>query len=283
MAVDGNAFRTKGNNCVAMEAVRARMRDLIRLWKGRPFCGIPLAAGGIALSLTALVPARADWRSECRQIVWVEAKTWESNTGVLRRYVREGQRWKSVGSEVPVTLGRNGLGIGEGLHREGMQGPGKVEGDRKAPAGVFPLEYGFGKKPRPKGGNSSFRFHRAESFHYWVDDPNSRFYNRWIDLRDPKVVKDWDSAEVLARPDGLYDLAIVVGHNRRAFIPGKGSAIFLHRWRAPGTPTIGCTAMDPGHLLRLWEWLDGDRRPVLVQGPGEWIRQLRLPSGFTPE
>jgi L,D-peptidoglycan transpeptidase YkuD (ErfK/YbiS/YcfS/YnhG family) len=30
--------------------------------------------------------------------------------------------------------------------------------------------------------------------------------------------------------------------------PGKGSAIFLHRWRRPGYPTAGCVAFAPHHL-----------------------------------
>ena len=32
---------------------------------------------------------------------------------------------------------------------------------------------------------------------------------------------------------------------------GRGSAIFLHRWRRPGYPTEGCIAFHPEHLRRI--------------------------------
>ena len=226
-------------------------------------------------------PGQADPIVDCRQIVVVETETWDSVRGVLRGFRLADRSWEIDLRDIPVALGRNGLGVGEGLHRAGLSGPGKREGDKRAPAGIFPLEYSFGTVPRPRGGNRTFAYHRTEEFHFWVDDPKSRYYNRWIDMRDPQVQKDWQSAEILARADGLYDLAIVVGHNRQRFLPGRGSAIFIHRWSRPGNPTIGCTALDPGDLLRLWKWLDGSRNPIIVQGPKEWIRQLRVPSGFS--
>jgi L,D-peptidoglycan transpeptidase YkuD (ErfK/YbiS/YcfS/YnhG family) len=31
-------------------------------------------------------------------------------------------------------------------------------------------------------------------------------------------------------------------------VPGRGSAIFVHRWRGPVQPTAGCVALRPDHL-----------------------------------
>ncbi|TMV57367.1 hypothetical protein FGG78_37230, partial [Thioclava sp. BHET1] len=57
--------------------------------------------------------------------------------------------------------------------------------------------------------------------------------------------------EVLRRADPLYDLILVTDWNRAPARPGKGSAIFIHRWRRPRYPTAGCLAFAPQDLLWL--------------------------------
>ncbi len=57
------------------------------------------------------------------------------------------------------------------------------------------------------------------------------------------------SHEVLRRADRLYDLVILTDWNWPYPVKGRGSAIFLHRWRKPGHPTEGCVAFAPEHLL----------------------------------
>ena len=59
------------------------------------------------------------------------------------------------------------------------------------------------------------------------------------------------SHEKLRRADPLYDVIVTTDWNWPHAVPGKGSAIFLHRWRRPGAPTAGCVAMDPRDLLWL--------------------------------
>ena len=56
------------------------------------------------------------------------------------------------------------------------------------------------------------------------------------------------SHEKLRRADALYDLVILTDWNWPYAVPGRGSAIFIHRWRRPGYPTEGCVALDPVHL-----------------------------------
>jgi hypothetical protein len=63
----------------------------------------------------------------------------------------------------------------------------------------------------------------------------------------------------------MYDLVLITDWNRAAPVPGRGSAIFLHRWRRPGAPTAGCIALAPGDLL----WLARRIRPgqgLLIRG-----------------
>ena len=77
----------------------------------------------------------------------------------------------------------------------------------------------------------------------WSDDPADLDYNLMV--RAPYG----PSHERLRRADRLYDLVLVTDWNWPIATPGRGSAIFLHRWRKPRHPTEGCVAMAPAHLL----------------------------------
>lgn len=217
---------------------------------------------------------RADWPNACEQAVVVIAEGWNSTTGEIVWLERVDEVWKVAGKARPVTLGRAGLGVGRGLHPRGLQGPEKREGDKRAPAGVFVLEGGFGKKALSL---RSFPYHQSRVGDFWVDDPTSDRYNEWVHASQPSEVRS-NSAETLLRRDGIYDYAVIVGHNRNPIQKGAGSAIFMHVWVNPGVPTIGCTAMDKGVIRELLNWLAADKMPVLVQVPRANLGQLRLPS-----
>ena len=77
----------------------------------------------------------------------------------------------------------------------------------------------------------------------WSDDPADPDYNRHVRAPHPF------SHEALRRADPLYDVVLVTDWNWPDARPGKGSAIFLHQWRAPRYPTAGCVAFRRDHLL----------------------------------
>ena len=79
----------------------------------------------------------------------------------------------------------------------------------------------------------------------WSDDPAHAAYNLMVRAPCPH------SHEVLRRADPLYDLVILTDWNWPYPVKGRGSAIFLHRWRRPGHPTAGCVALRPDHLAWL--------------------------------
>jgi zinc D-Ala-D-Ala dipeptidase len=176
----------------------------------------------------------------------------------LTRLEREGasQPWQQVGVSIPVTIGWNGLAAGQG-RVPGLEP--KREGDGKTPAGTYPLERAFG---------------RAESFPtQWpylalgptteaVDDPASPHYNQIVDGRD-FAAGAWRSSEKMFRADHLYDLGLVVGYNTQPARPGRGSCIFLHIWKSPGSTTAGCIAMSREDLETIVRWLTPADRPVL--------------------
>ncbi|MEO6299183.1 MAG: L,D-transpeptidase family protein [Paracoccaceae bacterium] len=76
----------------------------------------------------------------------------------------------------------------------------------------------------------------------WSDDPADPEYNQHVHAPHRY------GHECLRRPDPLYDLVLITDWNYPSSVPGKGSAIFLHRWRKPRHPTAGCVAFDPDDL-----------------------------------
>ncbi|MBE6049544.1 MAG: hypothetical protein E7214_02505 [Clostridium sp.] len=119
----------------------------------------------------------------------------------------------------------------------------KHEGDRRTPAGVFSFGTAFGVANNP-GCNISYR--KVTGNDYWVDDPNSKYYNKWTsgDVGD----RDWNSAEHLIDHPAPYKYAIVINYNTYDTVKGNGSAIFLH---CKTQPTPGCVAIPESYMVKL--------------------------------
>lgn len=224
-----------------------------------------LAALPLLVSCAAAVmPRYAIRRAE--QMVLVIAERDDSRTAVLRAVERDGTSMRTVFG-TPVTIGRNGMGWGRGLHgpsapRESE--PVKREGDGKSPMGVFTLPGATGYDP-PGEAPTRLPYRQANGL-ICVDDPSSPLYNRVTTVDDSGLdTESPPSHERMRRDDDLYRYVVIVGHNTAGTEPGAGSCIFLHLWMDADTPTAGCTAMPGSAMLRLMRWLDPDKRPVLVQ------------------
>lgn len=216
-----------------------------------------------------------------RQCLVVVAENWNAKTGVLRAFERTSGRsgWQPHGGAIPIVLGKKGMAWGRGLF-DFKTSSGKVEGDNKAPAGIFRLGPAFGYAPKSAARWIKLPYVQLTKNTEGVDDPRSRYYNKLVDRA--KVAKvDWQSSEQMLRADILYKWGVVVAHNSAA-TPGAGSCIFLHIWKNSGFPTAGCTAMPERDLVNLLRWLDPAAKPVLVQMP--WLEyeasrvKFRLPS-----
>lgn len=139
----------------------------------------------------------------------------------------------AFGRRLPCTIGRSGVTRA------------KREGDGATPAGVHRI---IGLMYRPDRIAASALPDWAvpiDPGDLWCDDPASPDYNHLV--RAPFA----PSHERLRRADPLYDVILTTDWNWPHAVPGKGSAIFLHRWRRPGAPTAGCVALDPRDLLWL--------------------------------
>ena len=121
----------------------------------------------------------------------------------------------------------------------------KREGDGATPRGTFRLEWVYYRPdrcPRPRTGLAVKPLASADG---WCDAPADRNYNRPVCHPYPA------SAEDMWRPDGLYDVVVVLDCNRRPRVRGRGSAIFMHVARPGFTPTEGCIALRRPDLLRV--------------------------------
>lgn len=93
----------------------------------------------------------------------------------------------------------------------------------------------------------------------WCDDPAEAAYNHQV------IAPFAGTHERLRRADRLYDLVVLTDWNWPDAVPGRGSAIFLHRWRRPGFPTEGCIALHPYDLASIAASLFPGTR-LLVKG-----------------
>ena len=144
---------------------------------------------------------------------------------------------RAFGRTLPCAIGRGGVRAV------------KREGDGATPAGAHRVVAMLHRPDRVRPPAAWSRAIGPPDL--WCDDPASPAYNRRV--RAPFAA----SAERLRRADPLYDVVIVLDWNMAPAVPGRGSAIFVHRWRRPGAPTEGCVALDPRDLA----WLAARVRP----------------------
>ncbi len=218
------------------------------------------------------------------QLIVAITADWNTTTAKVRLWQRPSADapWQPVGDAWPAVIGRHGLAWGRGVHGDGppagRDGPRKVEGDGKSPAGLFALGPSFGYDPAPPRG-ARLPYTMATATWRCVDDPASRFYNHLLD--ETTVTPDWTSHEDLRRDDELYRWLIEVEHNHDGR-PGAGSCIFLHVWSGPDTGTAGCTAMDESRLTALLGRLDPAARPMFVLLTAADDAALAGPWGLPP-
>lgn len=140
------------------------------------------------------------------------------------------------GYRVPCAVGRNGCRV---LKREG---------DGSSPAGVWPIRKVLYRADRVARPQTPVDIGVIRPGNGWCDAPGDRNYNRSVELPYPA------SAEPLWRRDGLYDLVVVLGHNDRPRVRGRGSAVFMHVARHDYAATEGCVALRLDDLMRFVRW-----------------------------
>lgn len=160
--------------------------------------------------------------------------------------------WITVKNIKPIYIGKEGITDN------------KQEGDMKTPLGLFKLGPAFGFKKI----NTNYPFIKITENSYFVDDPKSKFYNKWVEVNGnissdhPYILNSkeisWDSAEKLNNYPGPYEYGLIIEYNIPA-IPNKGSAVFLH---IKGKDyTAGCVSVNREDMLEILKWIDKDKNP----------------------
>ena len=161
-------------------------------------------------------------------------------------------KWRPIFKAMPAVVGRKGIAL-----------PGaKREGDGRTPSGAFDLQQAFGYGPALTTG---LNYRKVGEEDIWVDDPGSPQYNQWV-----KLPTEAGSFEHMKREDQLYEMGAVIEYNTDPVVPGNGSAIFLHIWRGPNSPTAGCVALSKSNVRKMLKWLDADKNPVItIEAPAQ--------------
>lgn len=217
-----------------------------------------------------------DLAHSSEQLLLIVSDDFNTTQAVLTRYEKQQNFFVQVGEKVPVNLGRNGLAWGIGEHgfapKEGE--PVKIEGDGRAPAGIFRLSKAFGYAP---GLDTKMPYVQADKELICVDDSDSKDYNKILDKNASDQPK---SFEWMRRDDELYKMGLVVEHNS-AGKRGAGSCIFFHIRKSKDAPTAGCSAMREEDLSAIIKWLDPAKEPKVVQIPRSYCSEAKnLYSGI---
>ena len=150
------------------------------------------------------------------------------------------------GRRLPCAIGRGGIRAD------------KREGDGATPVGEWCVEYGYYRADRMAPPRTSIPLIAAGHRAGWSDDPDDSRYNAPVSLPHTR------SHERLRRGDTLYDMVLVLDHNRHPAVPGEGSAIFMHCWRSARYPTAGCVAFAPPVLRWIVERWTPESRVIIT-------------------
>ena len=179
----------------------------------------------------------------------------------MRLYERASasEAWRALGDAEPATIGRTGMGWSQFFLKLARRGePIKVEGDKRAPAGIYSIGRSFGilASSRPN-------YLHVTPDTICVHDPSSPAYNTIASRArlGPAV-----PAENMSRALPMYRRGLLVNYptdGRKQ----AGSCIFIHVWRSPTTGTAGCVAMPEPRVEALQDFAaDGAVLAILPRG-----------------
>jgi D-alanyl-D-alanine dipeptidase len=206
----------------------------------------------------ALLPRIAGAQNNCpdvlgkaRRLVLVTAATMHDTAATMQLYERgsPSEPWRALGGSEPAMIGTAGMAWSPFFRRLARSGePIKVDGDKRAPAGVYPIGRSFGILA-----SSQPDYLHVTPDTICVDDPSSPAYNK-IALRSrvgPKV-----HAENMSHVLPMYRRGLLVDYPTDARRKA-GSCIFIHVWRSPTTGTAGCVAVPEPRVEALQAFSQG--------------------------
>ena len=229
----------------------------------------------LVLGISSSASLAFELPQDCRQCILGIAPDWNSSRVAVRVFEKNsGGVWTQSGGPWSGRLGKNGLAWGLGLHPVPSGVAPKREGDLRAPAGVFALGGAFGYAVEIQK-NPALPYRQITTRDLWVEDAASPDYNRHVLLAaEPRTA--WEKKQQMKQNDHAHSLKLFIAHNPSpGAVPGAGSSIFFHIWRAEGAkPSAGCTTMSEPNLRGLIAAIDPAKNPVYVLLPEEEYRRV---------
>jgi L,D-peptidoglycan transpeptidase YkuD (ErfK/YbiS/YcfS/YnhG family) len=189
--------------------------------------------------------------ADARRLVLVTAETMNSTAATMRLYQRAspGDPWRALDAPEPALIGKAGMAWSQFFLRLARRGePIKVDGDKRAPAGIYSIGRSFGTLA-----SSRPNYLQVTPDTICVDDPSSPAYNT---IASRARVGPHVHAENMSRVLPMYRRGLLVNYPTDAKRKA-GSCIFIHVWRSPTTGTAGCVAVPEPRVEALQEFADG--------------------------
>ncbi|MBC9717160.1 L,D-transpeptidase family protein [Streptomyces sp. TRM66268-LWL] len=161
--------------------------------------------------------------------------------------------WKSVLSTTAGRVGSNGV----------VPGATRRQNTYTTPGGTYTLTEGFGVE----AGGTSMPYTRVNSTHWWVQDPESKFYNQMhteAGADFPLTESGERGSEHLVNYPTQYAKALVIDFNRWPATPGRGAGIFLHV-NGKGA-TAGCVSVPRTTMDAIMTWIKPGAHPRIAIG-----------------
>ena len=189
--------------------------------------------------------------ASAKRLVLVTALSMNDMVGTMRLYERgsANEAWRALDASEPATIGRAGMGWSQFFLKLARRGePLKVEGDKRTPAGIYPIGRSFGilASSRPD-------YLHVTPDTICVHDLSSPAYNT---IASRARVGPAVGAENMSRVLPMYRRGLLVDYPTDARRQA-GSCIFIHVWRSPTTGTAGCVAMSEPRVEALQDFAAG--------------------------
>ncbi|MGW6791670.1 L,D-transpeptidase family protein [Streptomyces chartreusis] len=212
-------------------------------------------ASGSPATAAAPAPAAPDFpvpveTGDATQLVTVKAG---GSYATVTAWAKESSGWKAQFSTGAARVGSNGV----------TDGATRRQGTYTTPTGTYTITEGFGNE----AGGTAMPYHRVTNDDWWVEDPESRFYNSLHGEAgaDFPLTESGDrGSEHLVNYPVQYAKALIIDFNRWPATPGRGAGIFLHV-NGSGA-TAGCVSVPRATMDRIMSWMSPAAHPRIAIG-----------------
>lgn len=183
------------------------------------------------------------------QIITVKASY---SYATVTAWTKESSGWKPV-ITANGRVGSNGV----------VAGAIRKQGTYTTPSGTYTITEGFGLK----ASDTKMPYTRVNSTHWWVQDPESKFYNSMHTAAGadfPLTESGERGSEHLINYPTQYAKALVINFNRWPATPGRGAGIFLHV-NGRGA-TAGCVSVPRATMDQIMSWIKPSAHPRIAIG-----------------